>query len=205
MRSAERAGDAVRSAYSDRSAEYIDLFGSIDAADPVDRERVSRWADGLTGPVLDAGCGPGHWTRHLAGRGLAAHGVDQVPEFVQRARREYPGLPFRLGSIDALDEGDASFGGVLAWYSLIHHEPSAVGTPLREFARVLAPGGGLLVGFFTGERVERFDHAVIAAYRWPVDALGGELDAAGFDVLEAHERIEAGQRPQGTLIARRRG
>ena len=42
------AREAVRTAYSGRSAEYIDLFGSIDAADDRDRERVERWADGLS-------------------------------------------------------------------------------------------------------------------------------------------------------------
>ncbi|MGN6427464.1 MAG: class I SAM-dependent methyltransferase [Leifsonia sp.] len=198
------AREAVRTAYSGRSAEYIDLFGSIDAADDRDRQCVERWADGLDGPVLDAGCGPGHWTHHLAARGIAAAGVDQVPEFVERARREYPDVPFRLGSIDALNEPDAALGGVLAWYSLIHHDPATVRTPLREFARVLKPGGGLLVGYFTGDRLEPFDHAVIAAHRWPPDLLAAELDATGFDVLEAHERAEGGQRPQGTLIARRR-
>ena len=199
------AREAVRTAYSGRSAEYIDLFGSIEAADDWDRERVERWADGLDGPVLDAGCGPGHWTHHLAARGIAAAGVDQVPEFVERARREYPDVPFRLGSIDALDEPDSALGGVLAWYSLIHHDPAAVRTPLREFARVLKPGGGLLVGYFTGDRLEPFDHAVIAAHRWPPDLLAAEFDATGFDVLERSEREEPGQRAQGMLVARRRG
>ena len=81
------AREAVRTAYSGRSAEYIDLFGSIDAADDRDRQRVERWADGLDGPVLDAGCGPGHWTHHLAARGIAfrvAHPRSSVRDMLQR-------------------------------------------------------------------------------------------------------------------------
>jgi hypothetical protein len=34
-----------------------------------------------------------------------------------------------------------------------------------------------------GPVVERFDHAVIPAYRWPVDDLSKELLAVGFDVV----------------------
>ena len=59
-------------------------------------------------------------------------------------------------------------GGVLAWYSLIHCEPDEIQVPLREFARVLRPGSDLLIGFFDGPRVKKFEHTVVAAHRWPV-------------------------------------
>ena len=49
------------------------------------------------------------------------------------------------------DEPDGSLGGILAWLSTIHHEPSRIGIPLAEFARTLRPGGGLLLGYFDGE------------------------------------------------------
>ncbi len=59
------------------------------------------------------------------------------------------GKCWRLLGIDNSDASD-SIGGVLAWYSLIHHEPSTIQRALGEFARVLRPGGGLLLGFFVG-------------------------------------------------------
>ncbi|MBC7595929.1 MAG: methyltransferase domain-containing protein, partial [Kineosporiaceae bacterium] len=46
-----------------------------------DRLLVAKWASDLRGSVIDAGCGPGHWTDFLRKRGVEAEGVDQVQEF----------------------------------------------------------------------------------------------------------------------------
>jgi hypothetical protein len=63
---------------------------------------------------------------------------------------------------------DASLGGILAWFSLIHTDPDQIGAPLTEFARGTRPGGGLLIGIFEGAELAPFDHAVTTAYFWPV-------------------------------------
>ncbi|MFB2597486.1 class I SAM-dependent methyltransferase [Herbiconiux sp. P17] len=193
--------DDVGLAYSRRAAEYIALFGDVSAAHPSDRQLVTTWADTLEAPVIDAGCGPGHWTDLLAQRGLEARGVDQVPEFIERAQSTYPDVPFTLGSLNSLDAESGSIGGVLAWYSLIHHEPSTIRIPLREFHRVLRPGGGLLIGFLEAPVLEEYAHAVAPAYLWPIDDLSRELQAAGFDVLESHLRKPEGKRAEAAIIA----
>ena len=193
----------VSAAYSRRAQEYIDLFGTMSAVHPSDRQLVATWASGIEGPVIDAGCGPGQWTNFLAGIGLTAHGVDQVPEFIERARHEYPDVRFEVETLEGLNCGSGTLGGVLAWYSVIHHEPDTIRVPLTEFHRALKPGGMLLVGFFEGPVVEQFNHAVIPAIRWPVEALSAEIQAIGFEVLESHVRKTTGQRPQAALIARR--
>lgn len=95
-----------------------------------------------------------------------------------------PALGTSSAASTSLPVEEEHFAGVLAWYSLVHHDPGGIGRPLSEAARVLRPGGGLLVGFFTGERVEPFDHAVTTAYRWPPDTLADEVRAAGFTVVE---------------------
>ncbi len=195
----------VSDAYSLRAAEYTDLFGSMDSVHPSDRQLVGTWADGIEGEVIDAGCGPGQWTNYLAGRGIAARGIDFVPGFIERARSAYPGVPFTVGSLEALDVESGTIGGVLSWYSLIHHEPHAIKIPLAEFRRALTPGGELLVGFFESPIVEKFAHAVAPAYRWPVQELSRELDLAGFDLVESHVRTAMGKRPHAAIIARRRG
>lgn len=193
-------------AYSRRAVDYADLFGSMTAVHPSDRQLVDTWADAVTGPVIDAGCGPGHWTNYLDQRGTVASGVDLSPAFIARARAHYPGVSFEIGNLDGLDATTASLGGLLAWYSLIHHEPSTIQVPLTEFARVLGPGGNLLLGFFEGPAIEKFDHAVLDAYKWPVTDLSRELCAAGFDVIETHRRTGASDRPRphGAMMARRR-
>ena len=174
------------------------------AVHPSDVQLVTTWAEQIDGPLLDAGCGPGHWTGYLAKSVSDARGVDQVPNFIDHARKTYPQVTFEVGSIDALPEASGSIGGVLAWYSLIHHEPGAIHHPLAEFARVLRPGGGLLLGFFIGSSVEAFDHAIVTAYRWSAEALSEELRRIGFEVIEIHTRtgFRSKPRPHGAILAR---
>lgn len=205
FRRLDRVISKVSGAYSRRAVEYSDLFGSTGAVHPSDRQLVSTWGRGIEGRVIDAGCGPGQWTSFLTELGLTARGVDLVPEFIERARREYPGVPFEVGDLNSLDCETGTVGGVFSWYSLIHHEPGAIRLPLMEFRRALSPSGTLLIGFFEGAVVEQFDHAVAPAYRWPVGDLCEELLAVGFDVVESHVRKTAGQRPQAAIIARRAG
>jgi SAM-dependent methyltransferase len=194
----------VEAFYQRRAAEYTEHLGSMSTVHPSDAQLVTSWAAHVEGPLLDAGCGPGHWTAYLAERGSDAWGIDQVPAFIEHARNSYPGVSFEEGSIDALPYPSSSIAGVLAWYSLIHHEPSMVHRPLVEFARVLQPGGKLLVGFFTGSDAEPFDHAITTAYKWSPEGLTAVLCAAGFEVVETHTRTGAGSkpRPHGAILAR---
>lgn len=191
-------------AYAARAEEYTDLFGSMDAVHGDDRALVERWAAGLAGRVVDAGCGPGHWTDFLARQGLDAEGVDLAEPFLERARAAYPGVPFRRASLADLGVPDGSLGGVLAWYSLIHTPPAETGAVLAGLARAVAPGGGLLLGFCRGPRVEPFDHTVTTAWFWPVDELAARVERAGFDVVGTAERTDPGVRPHGAISARRR-
>nr|WP_183658008.1 class I SAM-dependent methyltransferase [Prauserella isguenensis] len=201
-------------------------------ADP-DRDLVARWAAGVDGRIIDAGCGPGQWTDFLrrsitnrsitndgtddgtdddGTRGDGTHeytrveGVDLVPEFVGIARSRFPGNPFRVARLEALGVADASVGGILSWYSIIHTEPDAVPGVLAEFARCLQRGGSLLLGMFRqvdGARVEPFAHAVTTAYFWPVEEMSRLLTDAGFHVEEIETRDDPGHRPHAALVARR--
>lgn len=191
-------------AYSARADEYAEALGSMSAVHPSDRQIIEAWAARVEGDVLDAGCGPGHWTSHLNQLGLAVRGIDIVPSFVSHARSSYPGISFELGSIDQIDAADESLAGVLSWFSTIHHDPDAISTPISEFARVLRPAGQLAIGYFSGKEIEPFDHAITRAFRWPAEALARLLDAAGFEIIETYLREARGQRAVGTIICERR-
>jgi ubiquinone/menaquinone biosynthesis C-methylase UbiE len=193
----------VRDAYSERADEYVDILGSTDSVHTADRELVSTWSQGIDGPVVDAGCGPGQWTSFLHERGAEIEGIDLVPQFIVRAKERFPDVPFRVGRLEALNVPDGSLAGVLSWYSIIHMVPAEVGAALREFARCLEPGGSLLLGFFEGPVVESFAHAVVTAYRWPVDEMRRELGAAGFETIETYTRTGPGYRPHAAIVALR--
>ena len=194
----------VEASYSQRSAEYTENFGTMSTVHPSDMQLVATWAEKIDGPLLDAGCGPGHWTGFLAENGNDACGVDQVAAFIDHARKMHPQVAFEISNVDALKQASDTVGGVLAWYSLIHHEPGSIQLALREFARVLRPGGGLLLGFFIGQEVKPFDHAVARAYWWSAEAISEELRIAGFQVIETHTRtgFRPKPRPHGAILAR---
>ncbi len=196
----------MRDAYGARSAEYIELFGGIDAAAEADRTAVLAWARGLAGPVVDVGCGPGQWTNFLSEHDLEIEGIDPTPEFVGAAQRRHPGVRFRIGQAEHLDvdDDDESLGGILAWYSLIHIDPALINSALTEFARGLRPGGGLALGFFEGPELASFDHAVTTAYYWPLELLSARIEACGFTVTGADRRTAPHARTHGFITAIRK-
>ena len=114
----------VAAAYDTRADEYVERLGSVDQMAPQDRETIGSWRDGVTGRILDAGCGPGHWSDVLGAGGRDVIGVDGSAGFLASARRRFPHVPFAQGDLAALPLATSSLDGVLAWYSLIHTPPA---------------------------------------------------------------------------------
>jgi SAM-dependent methyltransferase len=206
--------ETVREAYASIADLYIELFGTRDKVHADDLAFIGRHLAGRPGPVLDLGCGPGHLTGHLRSLGVDAQGIDLVPEFIVHARAAHPDVEFRLGSMERLDVADHSVDGILAWYSLIHLPPPDLDGVLAELRRALAPTGTLVLGVFDAEDAEdtedadeaaAFDHKVVTAYRWPVDALSERLTRAGFQEVDRQQRPRDGDlRPHAALAARPR-
>jgi SAM-dependent methyltransferase len=191
--------EPVREAYSALAAQYVDHAAGDWSPDSAETAFVERHLTGLSGGVLDLGCGPGHWTAHLHARGADVTGVDLVPELVAHARSTYPGPTFRLGSMTEVDVAARPVAGVLSWYSTIHVAPPQLDAVLAGFHRLLAPSGVLVLGFFDSEDVvAAFDHAVVTAYRWPVDAMAGHLARAGFTEVERLQQRSPDRRTAGT-------
>jgi SAM-dependent methyltransferase len=92
---------------------------------------------GLLG--LDVGCGEGHNTRQLEGRGARMVGIDIAPAFVRFARNE--GLSCLIGSAQSLPFAENSFDFVTAFMSLM--DMPGLESVLREALRVVRPGGFL--------------------------------------------------------------
>jgi SAM-dependent methyltransferase len=191
-------------AYGARAQEYADLLGTIAAMAPPDRRRIETWAEGVDGPILDAGCGPGHWTAHLATLGHEIRGIDPVPEFVEIARRAHPGVAYDVGSFADLEVGAGAWGGILAWYSLIHLSPGELPGVLAQVHGALRPCGSLLLGFFDGPQQEVFAHAVTPAQFWPAEQMAQLLEEAGFDLVGIERRLDPGSRAHAAICATRR-
>jgi len=117
--------------------------------------------ENLTGTLwLDAGCGTGTLARWLAGRGCGVLGVDAAPEMVAAANQslEFEShsdrLSFvRVSTLARLALDDSSLDGILC-SSVLEYLPDP-GACLTEFARVLKPGGLLLVSVPNRDSIAR--------------------------------------------------
>ena len=98
--------------------------------------------------VLDAGCGDGTLARAMASRGASVTGIDADPLMLAaaRARAEMTGVrvTFLSGRIERLPIPDASFDVLVAVTVLCF--VADADTAVREMARVLRPGGRLVLG-----------------------------------------------------------
>ncbi len=140
--------------------------------------------------ILDIGCGTG--TQALAlSRGATVTGVDADSEILARARSKAPGVTFIEGTAQALPFDDATFDCAVTTLVLHHLGPDTKRDALREAARVVRPGGQLVIadwgrprdplaaaGFFALRVLDGFeptrDHAA-----GRIAALVGEAGFAG--------------------------
>ena len=120
-------------------------WGREHVLDPVMNDRVAR---GRFQNALDVGCGEGRFCRRLKARGVAAIGIDPTPQLLETARQRDPSGDYRLGRAEQLAFDDASFDLVVSYVTLVDIPDYRAG--IREMARVLKPGGYLLIANLTG-------------------------------------------------------
>lgn len=130
------------------SATYDRPNSAFDLDEPVVKEIVAALPAGV---ALDAACGTGRYAEFLAGRGHRVIGVDGSPDMLARARTRVPEAEFVLGDLHRLPVGDAEVDLVVCALALTH--VPALGPVLAEFARVLRPGGHLVIADLHPERV----------------------------------------------------
>ncbi len=188
----------MREAYAARAGEYAAFIDGLDLT--ADSTWIETWARSVRGPLLDLGCGPGHWSARLAAQGHDVRGVDPTREFIDLARARHPEVRFDVGGVEDL-AGRHRYGGILAWYSLIHLAPGQVGGALTQMHEALPPGGSVLLGFFDGPHGAAFDHAVTTAYTWSAVTMAAELSHSGWRISRVQHRQEAHTRPHASIAA----
>ncbi|WP_285902185.1 bifunctional 2-polyprenyl-6-hydroxyphenol methylase/3-demethylubiquinol 3-O-methyltransferase UbiG [Frankia sp. AiPs1] len=111
---------------------------------PLHQRRAVRRHLRPGGRVLEAGCGPGHFSVAMAARGFVAEAVDWAPRTVERLRAAAPEIRVWRGDVRWLDVPDGRYDAVYSPGVCEHFEdgPQEV---LRETLRVLRPGGIALV------------------------------------------------------------
>jgi SAM-dependent methyltransferase len=98
--------------------------------------------------ALDVGCGEGRFCRLLAAEGIEATGLEPTAALLAAARARDPAGRYVDGRAEALPFDDGEFDLVVSYLTLIDiaDHVQAIG----EMARVLAPGGALLIANLNG-------------------------------------------------------
>ena len=147
------------SSYDQIAHKYAERFKDEMDDKPFDRDCLDRLAREvrMLGPICDLGCGPGQITRYLHHQGVETLGVDLSPQMICEARQLNPEIPFHQGDMLTLPDEDNSWGGIAAFYCIIHIPRDQVVDAFREMKRVLKPNGALLVAFHIGDEVKHVD------------------------------------------------
>jgi SAM-dependent methyltransferase len=112
----------------------------IDLEQPLVREILDRIPPGA---ALDAACGTGRHSGYLSGLGHQMTGVDSSPDMLAQARKRVPAARFLAGDLHRLPVRAQAADLVVCALALTH--VPALAPVLAEFARVLQPGGHLVI------------------------------------------------------------
>ncbi len=208
----------ARAVYERASARYVQFVGtemSSATEGPIDRSLILAFIELIKRQtvvrVADVGCGPGRAAAFMAERGLDVVGVDVSQAMLAVARTAHPHIRFEEGQLDRLPIETGVLAGAVCWYSIIYTPPDRLAEAFGELARVLMPGGYLLLAFQAeGPLVHRADaqgtHLPLTSYRHSVQEVAGGLEGTGFKiyatVLRAPE-LEDETTSQGFVIASR--
>ena len=132
---------------------WADAYGSSRLLASLQSKALAELRPGAADRVLDVACGTGGLVAEVASRVERAVGLDLSDGMLQIARSRWlpgagpPGLAnleFRLGASDALPFADGEFTALVCTTAL-HHFPEPQRS-IDEMARVLAPGGRVIIG-----------------------------------------------------------
>lgn len=186
----------LQSSYDRVAEDYAGEFRDELEKKPFDRKMLDWLAEkvGELGVICDMGCGPGQIARYLHDRGVKACGVDLSAAMVARAEELNPGIPFQRGDMLALNGvADNSYGGVAAFYSIIHVPRPEIPRALQELKRTLHPGGVLLLTFHIGQEIIHRDEwwgkeVSLDFIFFETEEMKDNLSKAGFELEEVIER-----------------
>jgi SAM-dependent methyltransferase len=186
---------SISESYDLLSTSYAEHTYNELADKPFDRHILNRFVDEkpAEGPVCDLGCGPGQVARYLNDAGVAAIGIDLSPQMIEQARSLNPAIHFRQGDMLSLDIKAGTISGITAFYSIVNLPEELVTLAFREMARVLRPGGLLLLAFHIGDEVVRpqelwGNRTSLEFHFFSVESITRHLSSVGFDRIRAFVR-----------------
>ena len=159
--SAEAFKALERAGWGEKAKSYGLLTGRITARFVEPLLDAAGVAAGIR--VLDVGTGPGYAAERAAERGAVSTGVDIADEVVALARRRHRRIRFVRGDAEDLPFAKGSFDALMCNFA-INHLPRPE-RAIREFARVVVPGGGIALSAWELPEPNRFLGILVDALR----------------------------------------
>ncbi|MDP9423141.1 MAG: metalloregulator ArsR/SmtB family transcription factor [Pseudomonadota bacterium] len=161
----------------------------------IERAIADLLADRPIGSLLDIGTGTGRMLELFAPRAATAIGIDRSSEMLRLARVKLEeagisGASLRQGDMYALPLADRSADSIIL-HQVLHYAQQP-GSAIAEAARVLSPGGQLLViDFAQHDRAELKEKDAHLRLGFADDAMRGWFSGAGLE-LDRIERLGGG-------------
>ena len=126
-------------------AEWVTTYDNpsnpvILAEESVVRGLLARYPVGV---ALDAACGTGRHAAYLASLGQQVTGIDSTPKMLEVATAKAPTAQFETADLTALPLRDEAMDLAVCTLALTHC--ADLGPPIRELARVVRPGGPVVI------------------------------------------------------------
>ncbi len=189
---ADRAAAAER--YFAGHAEQWDAIRSLHVADSAVEARMRALLGPRLGRMIDIGTGTGRMLEIFAPAASHAVGIDRSPEMLRLARAKLEGrvgCDLRQGDIAALPFEDGVADTIIL-HQVLHFIP-APETALAEAARLIAPGGRMLiVDFAPHEREDLRTRDAHARLGFSDAQIVSWLTSAGLE-LAASEALDGGE------------
>lgn len=188
--------EQLQSSYDRVAENYAKHFRDEMNKKPFDRKMLDWMAEKVSGlgVICDMGCGPGQIAHYLHRQGINVCGVDLSPAMVQQAQTLNPDIPFQQGDMLLLSGvADNSYGGIAAFYSIVHLPRQQVVQALQQLKRVLRPKGVLLLAFHIGQETKHLDEFLdnkvsLDFFFFETEEVKGYLTTTGFELEEVIER-----------------
>ena len=198
---AKHTGDS----YDAIAAKYADAQDAKPWTIYFERPGVLQFLPDMRGAaVLDAGCGPGFYAQHMLDQGAVVTAIDLNPEFVRLTQQRIAGRAQVLQAdlAEPLSFAAAASFDFIVSILVLHYLQDWLPT-LREFRRVLRPGGKLIFAthhpftdmelspsgdYFATDLIEdEWDVGPVRYYRRPLSKISRDLYTAGFVIEEIAE------------------